>query len=87
MIEASASGVTRGNGENVAVAPVIARWLHLAAAPTFAIMALLTTVHDHSQPNLLCSAGDSFWSGGMAPMYFLMALFHAAPWLKLISRR
>jgi hypothetical protein len=88
MSGAGASGVTRGDGESdVVTAPVIAKWLHLAAAPTFAIMALLTAVHDHGQPNLLCSVGDSFWSGGMAPMYVLMSVFHAAPWLKLISRR
>jgi hypothetical protein len=37
---------------------------------------------------MLCSAmpGGSLL-GGMIPMYLLMSIFHAAPWLKLISRR
>jgi len=31
-------------------------WLRLAAAPTFAIMALLTAAHSGGQPDILCSA-------------------------------
>lgn len=63
-----------------------AGWLGLAAAPVFAIMALITGVWDGSQPDMLCSAmhGGSVLSG-MVPMYLLMSLFHAAPWLKLIT--
>jgi hypothetical protein len=59
-------------------------WLSLAAAPTFATMALLTGVL--GQPDLLCSSalGASPLSG-MVPMYGLMSAFHLAPWLKLIS--
>jgi hypothetical protein len=59
-------------------------WLSLAAAPTFATMALLTGVL--GQPDLLCSSalGTSPLSG-MVPMYGLMSAFHLAPWLKLIS--
>ena len=60
-------------------------WLHLAAAPTFAVMALVTAVQDRVMP--LCSAGDVLSLSGMAPMYFLMAVFHLTPWLKLIVRR
>lgn len=65
-----------------------AGWLALAAAPTFAIMALITGMSGGSQPDMLCSAmhGGSVL-GGMAPMYLLMSLFHAAPWLKLIASR
>jgi hypothetical protein len=63
-----------------------ADWLYLAAAPTFAIMALLTTVLGGSQPDFLCSAGRSAWPlSGMVPMYLLMSAFHSAPWLKLIA--
>jgi hypothetical protein len=64
-----------------------AGWLGLAAAPTFAIMALLTGVGG-GPPNMLCSAahGASPLSG-MVPMYLLMSAFHSAPWLKLISGR
>jgi hypothetical protein len=61
-------------------------WLCLAAAPTFAIMALLTSVLGSGQPDLLCSAahGASLLSG-MVPMYLLMSAFHVPPWLRLIS--
>jgi hypothetical protein len=59
----------------------------LAAAPTFAIMALLTRLHDGDMPGTLCSAqGGSLWAG-MVPMYLLMAAFHSPPWLRLILRR
>jgi hypothetical protein len=62
-----------------------ARGLSLAAAPTFAIMALLTAVSG-AGPHMLCSAaGDASPFGGMAPMYLLMSVFHAGPWLKLFS--
>ena len=61
-----------------------ARWLSLAAAPTFAIMALVTGVLGESAPAILCSH-DASPLGGMASMYLLMSAFHMAPWLKLIS--
>ena len=61
------------------------RWLHLAAAPTFTIMALSTLALDSSAPMVLCSGGASLGLSGMAPMYSLMAVFHSAPWLRLIS--
>jgi hypothetical protein len=61
-------------------------WLGLAAAPTFAIMALLTSVLGSGAPDLLCStAQHASPLAGMAPMYLLMSAFHSAPWLKLIS--
>jgi hypothetical protein len=61
--------------------------LSLAAAPTFAIMALLTAVHGDSMPDMLCSAGrDGSPLTGMVPMYVLMSAFHLAPWLRLLSR-
>jgi hypothetical protein len=65
-----------------------ANWLSLAAAPTFAIMALLTGVLGGGEPDTLCSAAqDASPLTGMVPMYLLMGAFHSAPWLKLISRR
>ena len=64
----------------------VADWLSLAAAPTFAIMALLTATG--GQPQLLCSAAHlGSPLGGMVPMYLLMSAFHSGPWLKLISGR
>ncbi len=65
----------------------MSQWLHLAAAPTFALMALVTTVLDSGASHALCSTSGSFSLSGMAPMYLLMAVFHSTPWLKLTSRR
>ena len=64
-----------------------ADWLSLAAAPTFAVMALLTAVLSGGPLDMLCGAApDASPLTGMIPMYVLMSAFHAAPWLKLISR-
>jgi tetrahydromethanopterin S-methyltransferase subunit D len=60
-------------------------WLPLAAAPTFAAMALLTGIGGGG--NMLCSAQDASLLTGMVQMYLLMSAFHSAPWLKLISSR
>ena len=71
-----------------AAAPSAAGWLSLAAAPTFAIMALLTGVLGGGPPDMLCSAAQhASQLGGMVPTYVLMSAFHSAPWLKLISSR
>ena len=65
-----------------------ADWLSLAAAPTFAIMALITGVLGGGPPDMLCSAAqDAAPLTGMVPMYLLMSAFHSAPWLKLVSSR
>jgi hypothetical protein len=62
--------------------------LSLAAAPTFAIMALLTGVLGVGRPDMLCSAAhDASPLTGMVPMYLLMSAFHSAPWLRLITNR
>jgi hypothetical protein len=53
--------------------------LALAAAPTFAVMAVLTAV---SPAAMLCSAAGASPLSGMVPMYLLMSVFHAPPWLK-----
>ena len=65
-----------------------ADFLCLAAAPTFAIMALLTGLLGSGPPDMLClAAHDASPLSGMVPMYVLMSAFHSAPWLKLISSR
>lgn len=63
-----------------------ADWLSLAAAPTFAAMALLTTILEGGPLEKLCAAGPEGPSllTGMVPMYVLMSAFHAAPWLRLL---
>src|SRR5262249_39410434 len=64
----------------------LAKWLCLAATPTFAIMALLTGL-DGSPIDRLCSAGPWVPLSGMVPMYLFMSAFHSPPWLKLIFDR
>src|SRR5262245_46886177 len=75
-------------GDAIAAAHRAADWFCLAAAPTFAIMALLTSVLGGSQPDILCSAAEHTSPlSGMIPMYLLMSVFHSQPWLKVISNR
>ena len=63
-----------------------ADYLSLGAAPTFAIMALLTAATSGGPADILCSAAHVSPLGGMVPMYVLMSAFHLAPWLRLIAR-
>ena len=65
-----------------------ADFLSLAAAPTFAFMALLSAIPGGNPLAALCSgAHDASPLTGMAAMYALMSAFHSAPWLKLGFRR
>lgn len=64
-----------------------ADWVCLAAAPTFAVMALLTGVVGGGQQNMFCAAQDAPPLSGMVWMYMLMSAFHSAPWLRLITGR
>jgi hypothetical protein len=75
----------RAGGDHAAAGA--AKWLALAAAPTFVLMALWTGL-SAGHANMLCMGmadGSSF--SGMTPMYVLMGVFHAGPWLKLILVR
>jgi hypothetical protein len=87
MTPANARSLTGVHDDGARAGLVTGRWLRLAAAPSFAIMALLTVALDSSLPNALCLAAGHSRLGGMAPMYLLMAVFHLPPWLNLISRR
>jgi hypothetical protein len=85
-----ACGAIRNEGGNAAILGA-ADWLCLAAAPTFAIMALLTGGLGGGlgagQMAMMCSsAPDASPLSGMAAMYLLMSAFHLAPWLKLCGR-
>ena len=65
-----------------------ADWLGLAAAPTFATMALLMAILGNGPHDVLCSATpDASPLSGMVWMYMLMSAVHSAPWLRLISGR
>ena len=62
----------------------VADWLSLAAAPSFAAMALVTALW--SRPlDALCGQEVGFAMGGMSQMYMLMSVFHAVPWLRRAS--
>jgi hypothetical protein len=67
------------------VAKGAADFLHLAAAPAFALMALLTGVLGGGPADALCSMSGVSSLGGMMTMYLLMSAFHSAPWLRLIA--
>jgi len=86
MREANLAGAIRSESRRANAFPV-ADWLCFAAAPTFAIMALLTSVFGGSQADILCAADRASPLGGMTAMYLLMSAFHAAPWLKVMARR
>jgi hypothetical protein len=79
---------TGGTVENGGVfARSLVGWLGLAAAPTFAAMALWTVVFD-APTDMPCTAmPGSSAMGGMTPMYLLMSVFHSSPWLKRIAGR
>ena len=73
-----------GPARRNAGSPRLAEWLSLAAAPTFAAMALLTGVLESRSGPMLCLGGEASPMGGMASMYLLMSLFHSGAWLKLL---
>ncbi|AGB45529.1 hypothetical protein Mesau_03155 [Mesorhizobium australicum WSM2073] len=82
------SGIGSVPPENV-VPHGIADWLCLAAAPTFAVMALLSRLHGGDGTMLCMGASPLAGSilSGMPAMYLLMSAFHLAPWLRVMSRR
>lgn len=88
MRKADIGEFTRGMNGHASNSATAAGWLSLAAAPTFAIMALITGVLGSGPLDTLCSAayGASPLSG-MVVMYVLMSAFHLTPWLKLFSSR
>lgn len=99
MMHATASRQRAGaDGRNRTAGPVVtvshdrrgvaafARGLGLAAAPSFAGMALVTSLLGRDLPDILCTAGQGVSPlGGMPLMYLLMSLFHLPPWLRLAA--
>lgn len=62
-------------------------WLGLAAAPVFALMAVLSVFLEAGASAALCATAHASPLTGMAMMYALMSAFHLAPWLRLTSSR
>ena len=62
--------------------------LNLAAAPAFAVMALVSMVTGDDPSTLVCStAYGTSWLTGMTSMYVLMSTFHLEAWLRRISKQ
>jgi hypothetical protein len=83
-VSAACSGGSGGQATRRNAACKAADGLALAASPTFAIMALLTGVSSGGHAEMLCATAHASPLSGMAAMYVLMSVFHAAPWLRLI---
>ncbi|HEY0650036.1 hypothetical protein [Phenylobacterium sp.] len=64
-----------------------AAWLNLAAAPTFAAMALVTGALDARASVAPCGPPSAAPLSGMVVMYLLMSGFHLGPWLRLAAPR
>jgi hypothetical protein len=81
MSEACSGGPGGGAARRNKAVSGAAEGLRLAAAPTFALMALVSGAGGPA--DMPCSAGSPL--SGMVLMYLLMGVFHAPPWLQLIS--
>lgn len=80
----STRGASRDD-DGVAAGRGAANWLSLAAAPTFAVMALLTAALGGGAEPLCSMSEHGSLISGMVPMYLLMSAFHSGPWLRLVS--
>jgi hypothetical protein len=83
------SGCVSDTGRRSDAASGAAGWLALAAAPVFLLMAVLTALGGggtDSGMDMMCGRG-AYLLTGMVPMYLLMSVVHAAPWLRLMFGR
>ena len=65
----------------------VARALGLAAAPTFAIMAVWNGFFCGPPAGLCVATPGAAGLSGMTAMYLLMCAFHLSPWLRLFAER
>jgi hypothetical protein len=82
-----ANSLSGGSGDGAAVARAAADWLNLAAAPTLAVMALMTAVLGCGADPFCSATQHGPLMSGMVPMYLIMSALHSAPWLRLIVGR
>ena len=76
------------DGRRSSAASGVVDGLTLAAAPTFAAMALIQAASRSDSMSQMCMTGARASPlAGMAAMYVLMSLFHLPPWLKLAFGR
>ncbi|MGJ4916400.1 hypothetical protein ACQR10_18510 [Bradyrhizobium sp. HKCCYLRH2060] len=69
------------------VMPDIANGLRYAAAPTFALMAVLNAMARDGRSDVICSAMPAGAPlGDMTVMYLLMSAFHLVPWVRRMRR-
>lgn len=59
-------------------------WLALAAAPTFALMALLNAAAPVDPAAVICGSAGVSPMHGMPIMYLLMSAFHLRPWMRVV---
>jgi hypothetical protein len=78
---------TEGGSHGAGIARVAADWLGLAAAPAFAMMALMTLCLGGGMEPLCSATPVGSLMSGMLPMYLLMSAFHVGPWLRLMAGR
>lgn len=79
-------GAQAGRQGSAALPLRAAGWLGLAAAPTFALMAVVTGVLGDGPMAMPCTVAPGIPIDGMLLMYALMSVFHLTPWLKLTFR-
>ena len=85
-VNAPQAARVEGDGTH-AVVSALTHALYLAAAPTFAVMAVIAYVSG-GNAEIMCTSAHGAWPlDGMVPMYALMSAFHSGPWLKWIARR
>jgi len=74
-----------GKSSGAAIARIAVDWLGLAAAPAFAMMALMTICLSGGMDPLCSATPFGSLVSGMVPMYLMMSAVHSAPWLRLIA--